>query len=140
MLIEGFAANYLLGVAAMDTTHREFVDQVNQLESASGETFIEGFSALVAHTKVHFDYEQALMQESAFPAFDEHTGEHRRILGEMERFGRQVARGRVQMARAYVRETLPSWFQLHAVTMDSALAAHLKNSGKVPGSLIVKIG
>jgi len=31
------------------------------------------------------------------------------------------------MGRAYVTQQLPGWFDLHAVTMDSALAAHLKS-------------
>jgi hypothetical protein len=37
-----------------------------------------------------------------------------------------VERGRTTLARAYLCEQIPAWFALHAVTMDSALAAHLK--------------
>lgn len=126
VLIDDFTSNYLLGIDALDITHQEFVDRVNFLETASNDNFVDGFPALVEHTKQHFDNEQALMQESGFAALNEHVDEHRRVLGDLDRLARQVARGRLQMARAYIREGLPDWFRLHATTIDSALAAHLK--------------
>jgi hypothetical protein len=46
------------------------------------------------------------------------------VLGELEKFERQINLGRESFARAYVRQALPDWFRLHAATMDSALAAH----------------
>jgi hemerythrin-like metal-binding protein len=88
--------------------------------------FAVRFAELVTHTRLHFDYEQQLMRNFAFPAINEHTGEHQRVLGELTRFARPVETGRTHFARAYVREALPAWFHLHATTMDSALAAHLK--------------
>jgi hemerythrin-like metal-binding protein len=119
---------YLLGVEAMDVTHREFVDLVNAL-GASGQTrFAELFTELVAHTRAHFAAEEEMMERSGFPSTAEHRSEHARVLGEMERFVDSLARGRSRLARSYVTEQIPEWFALHAATMDSALAAHLKGS------------
>lgn len=112
----------------MDATHREFADLVNQLAITKGTGFDGLFLQLLEHTRAHFEHEEAWMRSSGFPATAEHHADHQRVLGDMTRFARQVERGLIPMARAYVRE-LPRWFALHTVTMDSALAAHLKSIG-----------
>jgi hemerythrin-like metal-binding protein len=126
-LIEAFEQRYLLGITSMDDTHREFVDLVNRLGVAPKAEFMPLFEELFTHTQTHFDQEKHLMETSGFPAIREHTDEHQRILGELNRFSQRVATGSIMMGKAYVTQQLPQWFDLHAKTMDSALAAHLKS-------------
>ena len=122
-------AHHALGVAAMDETHRGFADLVNRLGNApGGGEFRTLFAELVAHTAAHFAFEDRLMVETGFPALGEHRSEHDRVLGQMRQIAARVERGLLVMGREYVRE-LPRWFDLHAATMDSALAAHLKAKG-----------
>jgi hemerythrin-like metal-binding protein len=128
MLINDFDKKFMLDFKQMDETHIEFVDLVNQLDIADKETFQSLFKVLAEHTKTHFENEQQLMEASDFSATSEHVSDHQRVLGELARFGKRVAAGSTTMARAYIREQLPHWFELHIKTMDSALAAHLKNS------------
>jgi hemerythrin-like metal-binding protein len=135
-LIEQFDQRYLLGLEAMDDTHREFVDLVNRLGKADKSEFIECFAELVSHTKAHFEQENRWMEASGFPAIREHIDEHQRVLGELDRFASRVASGSVALGRAYVIQQLPQWFDLHAKTMDSALASHLKQMP--PGGLMVE--
>jgi len=125
-LIESFESRYLLGVPEMDETHREFSDLVNRLGGADKETFTALFGELIEHTRAHFSAENEAMLESGFPAIREHMDEHQRVLGELDRIGKRVAAGSIAMGRAYVTQQLPEWFDLHAQTMDSALAAHIK--------------
>jgi len=125
MLLEEFERDYLLGFDAMDETHRDFVALLNRLDDVPRDAFIPLFAELLAHTEVHFAAEAAWMSECGFPAIREHQGEHERVLGELHRFNARVAAGQVAMGRAYVREQLPAWFDLHARTLDSALAANL---------------
>lgn len=117
---------YRLGVSSMDGTHEEFVALVNKLAIVDKYKFMQMFKELVKHTQEHFENENKLMQETRFPAIREHMDEHRRVLGDLERLGKRVAAGNVTLGRAYVIEQLPDWFDLHAKTMDSALAAHIK--------------
>jgi len=127
VLIDPDNTYYVLGVDAMDHTHQEFIDLVNQLSTATDKMeFIKLFARLIEHTESHFESENLLMQESGFAAIQEHKAEHLRVLGELHRFGKKVTAGSIMMGRAYVEEQLPGWFELHAGTMDSALAAHLK--------------
>lgn len=130
-IIEWDDGRFRLGIDTMDDTHIEFVNLVNDIDKAEGEEFIRLFDALVDHTRAHFDRENKLMVESEFPALAEHRGEHERIIGELEKFAQRVHRGLIPFGRSYLRETLSQWFPLHAVTMDSALAAHLKSHGFV---------
>ncbi len=46
-LIAGFNRRFVLGMAAMDVTHREFVDRVNRLGTCDRESFVGSFPALV---------------------------------------------------------------------------------------------
>ncbi len=125
-LIDDFAARYLLGIDRMDETHREFVDLVNRLAVAPKTEFATLFMELQAHTQAHFDQENAWMASYGFPALREHQDDHLRVLGELDRFAQRAASGSISMARAYVIQQLPHWFDLHAKTMDSALAHHMK--------------
>ncbi|MEW6646500.1 MAG: hemerythrin family protein [Pseudomonadota bacterium] len=125
MLIDWSSNKYLLGNPGMDATHAEFVALVNRLATAEGREFQTLFLELLDHTGEHFGAEEALMEESGFPAIAEHRAEHWRVLGELRALGQRVMQGRITLARSYVAEQIPSWFSVHAATMDSALAAHL---------------
>lgn len=121
--------HYRLGVEQMDQTHSEFIALINRLAGSDRDDFIRLFDELVRHTRAHFASEARLMELYRFPAIREHSDEHQRVLGELDRFGGRVAHGSIALGRDYVQHHLPGWFDLHARTMDSALAAHLKLHG-----------
>lgn len=119
------------GYALIDNDHDEFISLVNQLDSASNADFPALFQHLCAHTEQHFERENQLMAQFGFPAETEHKGEHQRVLGEFKQFKSRVDKGLLPFGRSFVRERLPSWFILHTATMDSALAAYIKNQNQV---------
>jgi hemerythrin len=125
-----------LGVPSIDDIHQEFVTLMNAVATASEKELPGLFAELCEHTRAHFAHEDALMIKYRFPAIIEHQGEHGRVLTELEDLDERVAQGRTALARAYVRDQLPEWFALHATTMDSALAAHIKHAegGRREGS------
>lgn len=117
-----------LGVDRMDRVHAEFLVLVSALQTCHEAEFAPRWAELVAHTEAHFAGESELMSASGFPARQEHEDEHQRVLGELRRFQSRIERGVTVIARAYVRETAPQWFDVHLRTMDSALAAHLRQA------------
>lgn len=131
MLIDWLSNRYLLGNPGMDATHAEFVALINRLAEADGREFQALFLELLDHTSDHFGAEEALMEESGFPAIAEHRAEHWRVLGDLRAMGQRVVQGRITMARSYLVDQIPHWFAVHAATMDSALAAHLMLSHNV---------
>ena len=128
-MLEQFEATYAVGDASIDHTHREFLELCVAASQAQGPTFVERLNALFAHTRAHFADEEARMQATAYPAFGEHRAHHQHLLGDLERFCQRTAAGRSAMARAWLNDSLPQWFDLHARTMDSALAVHLRQCG-----------
>ncbi|NEV63464.1 bacteriohemerythrin [Thiorhodococcus minor] len=125
-LIDPDDARFHLGVQEMDRVHGEFIALVNAMAEADQAGFLELFARLVEHTKAHFDGEEQQMTETRCPALQEHRADHQRVLGDLWAIGQRSTPVQVAMGRAYVREQLPTWFAVHAATMDSALAAHLK--------------
>lgn len=127
-LILNFEERFLLGVPAMDRNHREFVDLLERMAVASDAAFAYLYPELVQHTHAHFAAEEVTMRETRFGLTTEHRQEHQRVLGEMDWFGRHLSQGRMNLVRIYVSEQLPEWFAQHAVGLDSALAAHIKQT------------
>lgn len=128
LVIDPSKTEYRLSIPEMDRTHFEFIDIVNGLATATGDDFKKRFAYLVAHTEQHFDTENRWMGESGFPAKAEHMGEHARILRDLKQFLLRVEKGSTTMAKAYVLQQMPEWFNLHATTMDAALAKHIKEN------------
>jgi hemerythrin len=116
----------VMGYDLIDNDHDEFIILLNWLDSASNADFPALFQQLYEHTEQHFDRENKLMSQFAFPAETEHKGEHQRVLGEFKQFKTRVDKGLITFGRSFVKERLPQWFQLHILTMDSALVAHIK--------------
>ncbi|MEW7984060.1 MAG: hemerythrin [gamma proteobacterium symbiont of Phacoides pectinatus] len=131
---------FVLGVKQMDDTHQEFIELLNRMPALQGQEFYDAFEQLIQHTREHFESEGELMKQSAFPANREHDSEHLRVLGEMEQMKRSMLkRGSTQIARGYVELGMPIWFKLHAATMDSALAAHIKSRPTTVGGMAIEV-
>jgi hemerythrin len=121
----------VLGHAAIDTDHHEFIALLNRLSSAGNADFPAMFQQLFEHSEQHFERENQLMKQLAFPAETEHKGEHQRILGEFKQFKTRVDKGLITFGRSFVKERLPQWFELHVATIDTTLVAHIKTASDV---------
>lgn len=127
-------ASFELGLPAMDDTHREFVNLVNELYACPDEALPEKLRAFVAHTVAHFEQENAWMQASGFPPIGCHMGEHERVLAVCTRVLEMVDAGDVGVGRRLIEE-LPGWFEHHAATMDDALAYYIRITGFDVGAI-----
>ena len=116
----------LLNYDEIDSDHLEFLELVTQLMASPDTEFPTLFNRLLEHTEEHFDRENKLMDSYQYPAIGEHRGEHHRVLGEYRQFKTRVDRGLVPFGRAFIKDRLLPWFELHITTMDSALVVHIK--------------
>jgi hemerythrin len=114
-----------VGYELIDNDHDEFISLLNKLDSARNTDFPSLFQQLYEHIEQHFERENQLMKQLAYPGEIEHKGEHQRVLGEFRQFKTRVDKGLIVFGRSFVRERLPQWFGPHVTTMDSALAAHI---------------
>ncbi len=117
---------YLLGVLEMDREHQNFCEELSELLKADSSNFAELIEKLFKHAQKHFKEEEHLMLECGYSSYSEHKSEHDKILGELNLFVQKAKKGNTMMAKAYVKDRLPEWFELHLGTMDSSLAQKIK--------------
>ena len=120
---------YALHIPAMDKTHQEFVELLAQVQQAADADLLDRWRALIAHTQVHFDTENAWMQATRFAAGNCHNTQHDMVLKIMREglhCGTQL--GQLGVIRQMADE-LTVWFPHHADSMDAALAQHLQTVG-----------
>jgi len=124
--MEFIKEKHILDHQEIDETHQEFVEIYNSLENNSTESYKNVMIKLYEHSKVHFCNEEKLMEKSNYPRRKEHIDEHNKVLGEMEYFiNRSNSKIGQTLLKAYYVEKLPSWFDLHLISMDSDLSHHL---------------
>ena len=123
---------FVLGIEAMDFTHREFLNQLNALGSIHDDKVMEKFTALIAHTKEHFHRENEWMLGLDYARAPAHVDEHEKVLNVMSAVSAYMEGGHYRMGRMVARE-LAQWFRHHALTMDAELAKFLLRD--VEGSL-----
>ncbi len=125
--------DFALGIAAMDTTHQEFVALLGAVEAADDGAALAAWQALVDHTQLHFDTEDRYMLATRFAATNCHTTHHQMVL-EVLRQGLTMGQaGDLAPLRQMTRE-LATWFPQHADSMDAALAMHLQRVGFDPAT------
>ncbi len=117
-----------LGVEAMDETHAAFLQLLTGVKNAEAEAFLEGFSALIAHTEQHFATEEAWMRNAAYYGYAEHREEHENLLNEMRYFF-DKARRLPAFGHSYINDYAYDKFRRHIINIDSQLAMFLKTEG-----------
>jgi hemerythrin-like metal-binding protein len=122
-----WSPDFELGHELMDRTHREFVDLVNALATASDAELPQRLDEFLNHTDAHFAQELRWMKSSGFPPLHCHETEHARVLEVAEEVRERLVGGDLEMARVLARE-IPDWFRDHAATMDAALAQWLRQT------------
>jgi hemerythrin-like metal-binding protein len=121
-LAEGQGA-YAVGVPSIDVLHVELEERLAALVRAGDDPHPE-LAALMEHLRRHFDHEEALMKESAFPMADCHAREHLSVIEVVEEVTRRLDAGDVAPFGRLAPAML-EWFAVHASSMDAALAAYL---------------
>lgn len=125
-----------LDLPAMDDTHREFVDLLAEVETASDQTLLAHWRTLVDHTDEHFGREDQWMQATRFSSTNCHSVQHQVVLQVMREGITLAQAGDLGAIRQMARE-LAIWFPQHAQSMDAALALHLRGIGYDPLTGIV---
>lgn len=110
----------------VDATHQALAELIEGAVQADSAAFPSRFQALLTLMRLHIAEEGGLMRASHYPGLAEHEGEHHRVLGELVQLNLSLKRGRIALARAYVKDGMAPWLDLHVATMDAALMAYLR--------------
>jgi len=123
----------MVAIPSMNDTHLEETIIVNRLQVAAKSHKVDEVALilqeLLEHTTEHFAGEEKMMQESLFPAFTMHKGEHDRHLHELKALIKYFEKNRDTNAiTAYVDGNLVRWLLHHIETMDTVTALHIQKS------------
>ena len=132
--------NMSLGVPEMDSAHKAFLDELEELLTLPDERFAAAFMTMIGKMEMDFREEELLMEEIEYPGLQGHCEQHARVLGALHHVAPHVMSGDLVLGREAV-ELLPQWFLFHLSTMDTALAFALdlehSESGRSPAAVRV---
>jgi hemerythrin len=119
----------LVGMGFIDRDHQEAVEAINRMAAASqdGLPVLADLEAFRHHCAEHFGREENMMRQVSFFALEPHSGEHERVLAEMDQILSRVRAG--EPCLSYFTEALPQWFLEHRATMDFVTADFARNRG-----------
>jgi hemerythrin-like metal-binding protein len=132
MALLEWSESLTLGQPVMDETHREFVDLLNRVGAAADSELLARLDEFIAHTEAHFRQEEEWMQALRFPPLACHRAEHEGVLEITREVRARIAAGEMHYGPVFAK-AIAEWFPLHAGSMDTLLAFHIKQSGYEPG-------
>jgi hemerythrin-like metal-binding protein len=86
---------------------------------------------LLDYSDAHFLSEQLLMRLYAYPAYEDHVGEHDRLVAELRSLAEGWERGEGASAAGLLAR-VEEWLSTHMATTDTALEAYLAEHGPRP--------
>jgi hemerythrin len=126
-----------LGDAEIDGQHRELFRRFGALVQAlrSGHRNEIGllFAFLGEYVVLHFEAEERVMRDSAFPGATVHAAAHARFVREYDDLKRLYEANGPTHGIAVKTETwIEDWLRSHIAGLDQSLARHLLRRGEVP--------
>lgn len=123
------------GIAAIDKQHKELFFRINSLMEAVGggkgkEEAIRMIGFMPRYMDEHFRAEEEVMARFAYPDFEEHRAEHKRLKGKCAEFRGSLD---IQFSTAHVIDLIQrvlSYLHEHVRTHDRKMAAYLRDNVK----------
>ena len=116
----------------MHDKHKDEIDLVNEFgvlldQAMKGDpdeaAITEKLQEWLAHTHEHFSAENKLMQECNFPAYPVHSGEHDRVLAQLEDLQQDWLKNKsVEQLADFLFVDWVDWFNQHVNSMDKITA------------------
>lgn len=131
-LIEWNAA-YSVGVAAIDQQHKGLIAQIRNfqeamLEGRAAQSLDQILANLGAYTRVHFAFEEKLMEEHAYPETAAHQAAHAGLAQRVEEFQAQLGAGQT-IPTTQMIIFMRHWLTDHIVAVDKPFGAYLNLKG-----------
>lgn len=122
--------SYNTGIDAVDEEHKKLVDLIEAMytsirDKEPKETVEKVLGEIVEYTQIHFNNEEALMEEKEYPELEAHKAQHRSLIEEVgeykDRLVNDFPDGRQELYR-FLRE----WLVNHIMESDKAFGAYVQ--------------
>lgn len=129
MTLLAWGKNLQVGVPEIDVQHMQFVQMVNELHDAirdghSIDFLDKRLNDLVLYTLSHFENEERMMRERAYPDAKRHLLEHEQLRRAVQDLQKRLAQGNGMLAIDVMR-LLKDWLTQHLVGSDKTFASWL---------------
>jgi hemerythrin-like metal-binding protein len=132
-----WADDLVIDKGPIDADHRQLVDLVNQLHTATsqgrGQEVVAGLlNALTEHTARHLEMEERLMALAGFPDLEQHKLGHLRFTDDLRDLQKKYAAGSLTVA-SQLSTLLRDWLSLHIRRNDKEFLFFLQKRNVNPG-------
>lgn len=133
MAVPVWNQSFAVNVKRCDEDHKKLFallqrlhDTVEPLPERS--VALEAIQELREYTKVHFSAEEALLEQTNYPALASHRLQHRTFIAKVEELKQLIdfAPGTAKLAMV---EYLKNWLVRHIKLTDRKFSAHLNSNG-----------
>jgi hemerythrin len=125
----------LVGIQEIDAHHTQALELFNAIINVKEEEreheLKDLIKGLVEHWKMHFKYEEDLMQQYEYSGFDEHKKEHDRIMGDFLNYEEMLSKG-FEYIISCLKTNLMIWIEEHIRHIegnDKKLSKYLRSKG-----------
>ena len=124
---------YSVGINQIDDDHKKLLVMLNKLNESiktqeENETVRKVLTELVDYTEYHFQTEEKLFAEHAYPDADKHIAEHQKFTKNILQFRQQYAQMK-QCSGKYILDFLKNWLIKHILASDKAYSDFLTQKG-----------
>lgn len=129
MLIE-WKDEYKTKIAVIDGQHKNLIDLINKLDASkekgmTHDFLFEVFRKLIEYTKVHFAFEEKMLQKVQYPGLDKHLKEHAVFVNKLSEFLKDSNKENFDVTNEILK-FLQYWFVEHILKNDLEYAKYLK--------------
>lgn len=117
----------------IDAEHRQLIDLIRQLGDAVGkleqgrQDVLDTLEALIKRTTAHFEHEERVLREHAYPAGGEHAQIHAALIGELDRAMQTLQDSDRVQQWVEVAQGVDTLMRDHLEKEDSKYIAYLNN-------------
>ena len=124
---------YSVKIPSIDAQHKQLVAIINELYSSmktgkSKEQLGKTLADLVAYTKTHFSYEEALLTRAGYTELKEHKQQHEAFVGKITATCKQYQDGKLFMS-IDICNFLQNWLIQHIQGTDQKYTQTLLEKG-----------
>ncbi len=122
-----------VGIAEIDEQHHRLVALIDEFYGSIRETppregVAHLLSGMADYTRYHFDAEERLMREHAYPGLDAQVVQHNHFVDKVEDVARRFGTGQLVLSLE-VTAFLRDWLSQHILGADKAMGQYLVAHG-----------
>lgn len=120
---------FSVGVASIDEQHKKLIGIINLINDAvelgfNKNILIGIFEELVTYTKVHFKYEEGLLDKTKYTDYKNHSNTHRQFENQLSVFQSQFSEQEKDVSKPLII-FLKNWLKSHIMGVDKEYTDHL---------------